>query len=410
MKTVLVVSYHYPPEEGSCSEKNVRIVKELLDNGFQVVVLTKGYIGYPNVAYEKNTTVIRTEHNGIFHRISNKEPEVKEKHTRVNVKRSEIKTYISNAIIPDSVVDWVPEVKKTYCSKKELFSKCEIILSISSPYSAHLASEYLSEMISVPYIMCYGDPWIYEPKRQRGKIRYLIEKKIEGRLLHKAKKVLLITQWNKERYKTIYKLNDEKIYTYNIGYDQSECLSNIKRFDSTDFTIIYGGSLDPVHRDPEPFLKAMTAVSGIHAYIYNSDNPNIVNLIKKYHIHDKVSVFPIIGSKDFYKKLYEMDALLLFGNKTPFQVPGKIFTYISTKKKIIYIKNNKFADDGSEQILKNYGYSISVQNNAKEIAHCLTELKECHNDISNNRAEEYEFHKTMFPIIEAVQSTLEEKR
>ena len=55
-KTILVVAYHYPPEEGSCSEKNTRIVKLLKDSGYTVKVLTKAYIN------EKNSVdVIRTE-------------------------------------------------------------------------------------------------------------------------------------------------------------------------------------------------------------------------------------------------------------------------------------------------------------------------------------------------------------
>ena len=65
MKTILVVSYHFPPEEGSCSDKNLRIVKLLLDSGYKVVVLTKP--GKEIKFNHKCLEVIRTKTAGIFH-------------------------------------------------------------------------------------------------------------------------------------------------------------------------------------------------------------------------------------------------------------------------------------------------------------------------------------------------------
>lgn len=60
-KKVLVVAYHYPPEEGSCSEKNIRIVKKLVDCGYKVVVLTKGYRGLLDDINSDSIKVIRTK-------------------------------------------------------------------------------------------------------------------------------------------------------------------------------------------------------------------------------------------------------------------------------------------------------------------------------------------------------------
>lgn len=258
--------------------------------------------------------------------------------------------------------------------------------------------------------MCYGDPWIYEPKRKRGKIRFAIEKNMEHRLLKNAAKVLLITEWNKRKYQELYGIEASKILTYHIGYDERECLDQSVTKEKSEFKIIYGGSLDSVHRNPEPFIKAMSCVDGVKAYIYNSDNASVPKLINKYGVSDSVILKPIISSKSFYEELYKMDALLLFGNKTPFQVPGKIFTYISTKKGIIYIKNNDSNEDGTQKVLEEYGNSITVNNSVDEIITCLNKMKENQSSMRKVNFEKFEFHQTMQPIKQAIDQVFESLR
>lgn len=402
-KTILVVAYHYPPEEGSCSEKNTRIVKLLKDSGYTVKVLTKAYIN------EKNSVdVIRTEKNGILHKLKNGNVGCEQNNENKNFKKySNLKKFISSSIIPDSIIDWFFEVKKLYVKENQLFSNIDLILSISSPYSAHIISNYLSKKMNVPYIMCYGDPWVYEPKRKRNKFRLFIEKNIESKLIKNAKKVLLITEWNKKKYIELYNILENKILTYHIGYDKKDCL-DFKVSNAEDkFKIIYGGSLDSVHRDPEPFIKAMRSINGVEVYIYNSDNHNVKTMIDTNGVSDRVHLLPIISSAEFNKKLYEMDALLLFGNKTPFQVPGKVFTYISTNKSIIYIKNNNFDDDGTQMVLNDYGNSVTIKNEENEIIDGLNAIRNKQNQNKIN-SELFEFHNTMSPILQAVEDVIKE--
>ena len=401
MDTILVVAYHYPPEEGSCSEKNIRIVKKLVKGKYNVIVLTKAYKNYPSVEENNGVTIVRTMRNGIFHKVQDKEiRSVK------NTSSKSIKAKIANAIIPDATIDWFPEVRKTYKQFYRLFSQCKIILSISSPYSAHLVSNYLSKKMNIPFIMCYGDPWIYEPKRKRGKLRFLLEKNIEKSLLNRAKRILLITDWNKRMYHQLYNIEENKILTYNIGYDADECLNCIENSEHKEINIIYGGSLDKVHRNPEPFIQALKDIDGVKFHLYNSDNEEVPALIKKYHVEDKVILQPIIPSKEFYKKLYEMDILLLFGNKTPFQVPGKVFTYISTKRAILYIKNNDSLDDGTEMILKKYGNADIIRNTSNEISDYISKIKENIKTCRKAYSEEFEYNKTMQPIENAIRMEL----
>lgn len=404
MKSVLVVSYHFPPEESSCSEKNIRLVKLLLHHGYKVIVLTKPGIGGYCIN-DPNVEIIRTNSAGFFHRAVGSSDCAQLKKTSVNSWKTKLKKWGSANIIPDGTIDWYRPAKDAIKHNIGKLKDCSCILSISSPYSAHFVSRFASKLLGIPFVMSYGDPWIYEPKRKRGVIRHFIEKHLEGDLIKDAAKILLITQWNKQKYQELYNIPEEKILTFHIGYDQEDVL-DIHYERKGDFRVLYGGSLDPVHRDPEPYLKAMRSILGIKTDIFCNDNPKVQDYIRDYHIEDKVSLKPLIKASEFNRMMYNYDALLLFGNKTPFQVPGKVFTYIATGKTIIYIKNNSYVDDGTEEVLRKYGNAIIVQNNSEDILNCMGDISTFLKSAIQSNPSQFEFHNTMMPTISAIESVI----
>lgn len=405
MKTILVVSYHFPPEEGSCSEKNVRIVQLLLDQGFNVIVLTKP--GITATCENKNLKVIRTHSPGIFHRASKNDNTCQPAGSQI--KNSRLKKILSNLILPDGTIDWTWEGKKFFKANKSTFKNVDLILSISSPYSAHILSEYISKKLGVPYVMSYGDPWVYEPKRKRGFIRYNIEYALEKKLIKNSSGILVITDWNKSKYKSLYDIPDNKISTFHIGFDRAD-IHDLPKVNNSSFEIIYGGSLDPVHRDPEPFIKALKSISGVNVSIYNNDSRNLPDIVQKYSVSNNVKLSPLVKASEFLNEMYKNDALLLFGNKTPFQVPGKVFTYIATGKTIIYLKNNPYPDDGTEEVLKKYGNAVIMDNEENSIIEGLNKFLLTRNEetIESNR-EAFEFHNTMMPIINMINRVLDKQ-
>lgn len=402
MKTILVVSYHFPPEEGSCSEKNVRIAQLLLDYGFNVIVLTKP--GETRPWASNKIKVLRTQSSGVFHKASSNGNVCQTAGSQI--KSNTIKNILSNIILPDGTIDWTWEGKKFFKSHRSLFSNVDLVLSISSPYSAHILSEYISKKLGVPYIMSYGDPWIYEPKRKRGFIRYNIEYALEKKLVTNSSGVLVITDWNENKYKSLYNIPDDKIGTYHIGFDKSD-IQDMPPSNNSEFNIIYGGSLDPVHRDPEPFIKALRSVSGVNVSIYNNDSRDLPDIVQKYGVSNCVRLYPLVRASQFLNEMYKNDALLLFGNKTPFQVPGKVFTYIATGKTIIYLKNNSYSDDGTEEVLKRYGNAVVMDNDENSIIDGLNKFlsQRGQEPICSNR-ETFEFHNTMMPIIDMINNVL----
>lgn len=401
MKKILMISYHFPPEEGSCSNKNIKILATLTDAGYDVDVLT---VGNDCEGETFNDSNIYRVHGGRFHKGKNeigcRDVVTKQSHGIKN----RLKNFVKRVIIPDPVIDWKSNVLKWSKEHSSLMKDYGMILSISSPYSAHLISRSISKCFNIPYICSYGDPWIYEPSRKRGKIRQYIEYNLEKHVVVNAKKVLVITAYNKQKYKKLYGLPEEKVDTYNIGFSDSN--KTTRRTNIADkVRLIYGGSLNPIHRNVKPFLQAARKVSDICVDIYNEDYSEILSMIEEYELQEKVNVEKLIPSSKFNDELYLSDVLLLFGNKTVFQVPGKLFEFISTGTHILYIKNSNEKGDASEKILKKYGNVTIIDNTEKEIIRGLTEIVKKHhagelNQVCNK--EEFEYHKTMKPIADAV--------
>lgn len=406
MKKVLIIAYHFPPEEGSCSDKNIKIIKVLKDAGLKVEVLTVGESS--NEEYYENVPIFRAK-GGIFHRKKNigECNNLTDVCTKGEVK-AHIKAFVQKKIVPDSIIDWYPNVIRWSKNNLERMKNYGVILSISSPYSVHLISNHLSKKYNIPYICSYGDPWIYEPARKRGKLRYKFEYQLEKKIVTEASKILVITDYNRKKYMSLYGISEDKIDTFNIGYD-SHMLKERKVYREEKIRFIYGGSLNPIHRNVVPFIHAVHSLEGIIVDIYNQDYPELKPIIEKLGISKKINVKNLISSSKFTDELYNSDVLLLFGNKTVFQVPGKLFDYISTGAHVLYIKNNMGIDDASEHILREYGNVTIVDNNVESILLSLKDIcnkyrKKTLNSVCNK--DEYEAHITMKSIVEAVRSVL----
>ena len=408
MKKVLMLSYHFPPEEGSCSDKNVKLLQSLTEAEIGVDVLTVGF--HKEEEKYLGAKIYRVP-GGFFHKNKNQEQVnnsfIPSGSNRITFK-DKLKSFVQRHIIPDPVIDWYFEVKKWSATNSDLLKNYDLIFSISSPYSSHIIARYIYKKYNIQYVCSYGDPWIYEPSRRRGWMRYRIEYNIEKRIVNDAKAISVITDYNKREYARLYHIDDNRIATFNIGYRHSEKKHEIQEPGNLP-RLIYGGSLNPVHRNVAPFFEALQKAPVVSVDIYNEDYPEVSNLVLKYNIESNVRIHKLIPAEQFNCELYKSDVLLLFGNKTPFQVPGKLFEYISTGTHIIYIKNNNDEDDGTSIILKKYGNVSVVQNNTAEIIDALYSISIKYNEqqlTPQSDIKDYEFHNTMRPVVEQVQSIL----
>lgn len=403
MKNILFIAYQFPPFGGSHSTRTLAIANELAKqhNVYVITVkIDKNLEIYDNQLESKideNISVINAD-LGILHRNYYKSRKPKGDNFKKNEKKhfsiKNLKKYKEIFLIPDPVIDWFPSAISKIDKEIDMINP-DVILSSATPYTCHLIGYKISRKYNKPLILDYGDPWVYEQSRKRGRIRFKIEKFIESKILKYASSIYVTTETTKKLYEEKYNQDPEKIKVISMGYYKEDFKKIVKFENNKDkINIIYGGTLNPIHRNPEPFFKAIASLdenirSKFNIEIYCNDLRYETKL-KTLKIDNIVKFKGFISHKSFMDKLSKSDILLLFGNSNSLQVPGKVFNYIGSLSKIYLINNvENYKADPTFNIINNSGeniFSINEESEIKKELEVIFELWENGKLIKNDKA------------------------
>lgn len=418
---ILYLSYHFPPSNtSSTSVMNYQIVKQLSeDNSLEVITMKHEKFQGNNELLDnlnENVNVNFTE-PGFLHRKFYDSPNgINIKNNNHGLKRifKKISKFKELILIPDPVIDWFFIAFKK--SKKVISnSEIDMIFSSATPYTSHIIGFFLSKVFKKPLILFYGDPWVYEQSRKRGKIRFLFEKFIEQKIINRSTHVFFVTNTTKELYLEKYKISEESVSVVTLGYDKND-FSKKKTIDNIGkIRLLYGGSLNPIHRDPLPFFRAISSLSDNHKNriifdLFTDEYDKYNNLVKVYKIDNVVKVKKIIAYKEFLKEAQNANLLVLFGNSSKLQIPGKVFDFIGSRTRILLINNNDDnLNDPTHKILTEFESNYSVLNreiDIKEtIEHCIVnyDLKENHKN-DETKVLKYQWKNTLKPLTNYITS------
>ncbi|WP_057558712.1 glycosyltransferase [Paraclostridium sordellii] len=396
MKNILFIAYQFPPFGGSHSTRTVAMANAMASKNKVYVIAPK--IGNELPMYDneligklsKDVSIISVD-LGIFHtkyykkyndNIDCNKTSLNNKRGFKEILKKNIKKYKEKFLIPDPVIDWYPEVMKNI---DEIVTKInpDIIISSASPYTCHLIGYKISRKYNLTLVLDYGDPWVYEHSRKRGKLRFYLEKRLESKILDHSKKIYVTTTTTRELYLKKFNIPTDKIDVLTMGFYEDDFKdTTLNTINSDKINIIYGGSLNPIHRNPIPFFKAINKLSNeikevLNIEIYCNDNSYKKNL-SELNLVDTIKFKPIIEHDKFMKKLKDYNLLLLFGNSSSLQVPGKVFNYIGSLTKIYIINNIKeYADDPTYNIISKAGDNFHSYNEEIEI---LKEIQKIYSD------------------------------
>lgn len=418
---ILYVSYHFPPSNtSSTSVMNYQIVKELSkDNELDVVAMKHDkFQGNSQLLDNLNeNTKVNFTKPGFLHRKFYKDSSLDSKKGDISPikkllkKFSKLKEVI---LIPDPVIDWFFIAYKE--SRKVIInSNIDLIISSATPYTSHIVSFFVSKISKKPLILFYGDPWVYEQSRKRGRVRFIFEKFIEQRIIDSSTHIFFVTNTTRELYIKKYKVKKEKTSCVTLGYDNKDFSNHHVFEDRSKIKLLYGGSLNPVHRNPEPFFNAISSINSkfknkITFDLYTDEYDKYKKLVGDKKIDDVVMIKKIIPYKEFLKETATADLLILFGNSSNLQIPGKVFDYIGSRTRILLISNNEdYLNDPTHKMLSNFKNNFSVINSEEKIKEILEYYINTYkyNDNSKNDESEvikYQWENTLKPLVKYVRS------
>jgi len=368
MKTVLFITYYWPPSGKASLQWPLKIIKHLTSFGWIPSVLTvdedtftqkddtflneipkdlkvvkaKSYEPfnlYKKVIGKKKdeqlvaSETISKKNNGFAHRLS--------MWTRMNL------------FIPDARIGWYfPGVKSgSQFLEKE---KIDSIVSIGPPHTTHLIGKKLSSRFNIPHIPVFIDPWVdisYYKNFKRSSITLSIDNHLEKSVLNNAAAVVFVTKTMKEDYIKKYSFLKNKSTVLYWGYSEEDFnnLSSITYSDQNNFEVILHSGNIFDHQNPKAFWRTINKEIAkgrkLKLVFIGTVSPGIRESIKESGLEQHTDYKGFLPYREMLNKMVNADYLLVCTTE-PRHVPGKLFEYLRAGKPIIAF------GDGNDEVKK----------------------------------------------------------
>lgn len=381
-KKILIVSYYWPPAGGPGVQRWLKFTKYLPDFGWKPTVFIPENPNYPilDESLEKEVSsdleIIKTkiwEPYGLAERLNKNNKKYKAGQFDIGKNQSwisKLSVWIrGNFFIPDARVFWVkPSIKylKQYLKRHHF----DALVTTGPPHSLHLIGLGLKkEFPNLHWIADFRDPWTEISYYKHLKLTRKSDKKhreLEQQVFENADITLATSFTDADNFR---KKGANSVCITN-GFDELDVVLDFENdFKTNCFTLSYVGvleqlrnpnslwlALDELVRENESFAKDFQL-----KFVGRVDD-KIINTFKDLSISHNINNLGYLSHDKALKEMQNSDILLItnFPNENSKGIiPGKIFEYLATGKKIISFGPN--ATDVSKilnetQAGKHFGY------------------------------------------------------
>ena len=217
-------------------------------------------------------------------------------------------------------VIWKRNVIKHFYDDK----KFDLMISISSPPLSHYTAIELRKHNNIRcdvYAQLWEDPWGTDLLTRSNRKILSLEKK----LINGADRVLYVSPLTAYKQMKIFKLKKDKINWVTLPYYYKN--DDVPK--SGDYIFGYFGNYYPTSRNLKPFYEAALEtnikvdICGMPDTLFNTT--------------EKISINPRLDLKELKIHEDKAEILVFVCNTGGGQIPGKIYQYSATNKKILFI-------------------------------------------------------------------------
>jgi hypothetical protein len=366
MKHILLITYYFPPEQTPRAFRWEALIKSLANRGYKIDILlpkhkNKKRPKFNNVEYyETKQGVVDNifyQHilNSGTHNLNRSNNKTSKKLLKIKKIFKKICSFFFNKLVwPDGSAIWY------FFAKKELRkitknNQYDCIISSALPFTSHLLGYYAKKQLKSRWVAEYGDPFSFNPQPQKSILRFL-NKKIEKKLIEKMDYIIVPFEGSKEGFFINFPfLKKDKIKV--IPQIIPSLHSNPGKikwedFDKSKINIVYAGIFYIPIRSPKILLEAIAKLREkdiityrkLRFHIFGIMGEEIRKLFNKYQQLLKERVIVLYGetSRESCAFAYEKaDYMLNIANISEYQLPSKLIEYLSYKKPIISLENQK---------------------------------------------------------------------
>ena len=250
---------------------------------------------------------------------------------------------IRNFAWPDYTMFWLLSI---FNARKKLDLEYDVIISVSLPFSSHIAGYMINKKIGKPWIMDIGDPFtLKKTAPENNSFLYgRLNKFYEKKFYHQASQILFTHEDAMKTHINEFQIQESKAAVGQpISKFQEDLYELSKNYDygTKDIKFGYFGIFTQGVRTPDNFLEFLRKLKDyeMHWYI-NSDSEIILkkNILdsSKHNYHSQVS-------RDEALELMttSFHCLVSVGNLNPNQIPSKVIEYIATGKPVVHFAEIK---------------------------------------------------------------------
>lgn len=343
-KTLLVISYYFPPMGLSGVQRTIKFIKYLRDYGWNSIVLTDTPDKY--YAFDESLTEEIMFDDVVVYRTPGKKTR-KESSNKVRAFPSyfvqRTGRYLSSLLYqPDRMIKWKDSAVKL-AEKIVKEHNINAIYATAPPFTDFLVASEVSQKHKIPFVMDYRDIWIDNtfhsfptPYHKNKCINY------ESELLKHAAKAFVTSRYAKELLIKRYRfLTHDDVVILTHGYDPED-FNGVERVkDNSKFVITHSGVFQD-NRTPKYFLKALLrllekrkdAAENIEARFVGIMRKNHQNIIKKLKLENNVIQTGYLPHKEAVSEIINSDVLWLM-LKDKVRTPGKLYEYFGAGKPVL---------------------------------------------------------------------------
>ena len=363
LRTVLTLTYHFPPSAASGSFRLLGFARHLPAYGWRAAVVAP-----PGLPWEPTDAAL----------LSQVPPE-----TAVYPA-----PYLTSRVARKFVryKGWFPRALRA-CETAIREQSPEVILTSGPPHQIHWLGLWLKRKHGLPWVADFRDPWYSEARLERGESlesRWISLQ--ESAVMRRADAVIANAPGACRQLRNAYPKYRSKFVTLPNGYDREKfegLAAEIEpRVPGAPPRVVHAGAIY-VGRDPLPLLDAVKRVSEgaepvtLDVRFFGPPPENGMDLGKEVQARELGDRVTLAGQVPYARALREMasaDILLLMDSPgRTVGVPAKLYEYIGAGRPILAL-----GEQGGDLalVLEQSGlpYRIAPPGDASEIAKALAEL------------------------------------
>lgn len=372
MKNILIITYHFYPENTPRAFRAYELAMEYSRKGFNVdVVIPYNSSNYDDLSKNSNIRIIKTKDFTYEHEENNGVNSVKAI-SKIRKFRTPLKK-IYRFFVPEDMFGYAKAIKNV---KGDLLDSYEQLISIGMPFCVHLGVSKLiktNKNIAKVKIADYGDPFYFNKFSKKLIVYKWIEK-------HCAKFFDYITipvESSIQYYKHINNGRNIKIIPQGFNFSDIE-LCDYKKNEITTFG--FAGIFYEGHRDPRFLLDFLSNCKEQFKFvIYTDTKSSVFNALVEPYIKtlkDKLEIRPFIPRLECIKELSKLDFLINIENLNSGQTPSKVIDYSLANRPIYNCNQSNFSKEDFYQFMnENYEKKYCIDISKYDIRNVVDEFQ-----------------------------------